>query len=385
MKSGCLSRWVCLLLLFLLLIWRMLGAPLTTQELQQLQTPLWQARILLPSRMVRLLELWPIAGPNTQAAQPAQPTLLDDGVSPDDTALRQLLRNEPPEAAQPTLAVYNAQQGRIEAMSLESYTCSVVAAEMPASYHLEALKAQAVAARTRATAQRLAAGGGGCSLHPGADICTDSTHCQGFASVEDCKAKWGAEYPAYRSRVVEAVSATAGEIITYEGRPITVLYHAISGGMTEDAQTVFSQSLPYLVSVESKGEEASRGYSTDTTFTFEEAAELLSGLCSDGALSADTLRQSFVIGSYTPTGRVDTLYIDENQISAADLRKALGLRSTWFSITATQDSLTFHQRGYGHGVGMSQAGANAMAAKNDSYITILSHYYQGTEVTALQP
>lgn len=383
MKRGCLPQVLCLLLFVVMLIWRILGAPITSQDWGNLQTPLWQARVLLPSRMERMLLLWPLSGQIQQKEVAGEPSLLDYGTGPEDAMLKQLVQQPDVNQSQRSVAVFDMATNALIQMPLESYVCSVVAAEMPASYHLEALKAQAVAARTRVVEQCLEEGGGGCSLHPGADICTDSAHCQGFASVAACQDKWGNEFEVYRERVAQAVVATTGQIITYEGKPITVLYHAISGGTTEDAQTVFSQSLPYLVSVESKGEEAARGYTTDTSFTFDEAAALLQEAFPQIPITADVLRQAFVIGEYTPTGRVDTLYFGDAMVSGADFRKALSLRSTWFSITMDQDRITFHQRGYGHGVGMSQAGANAMAAENESYKTILSHYYQGTEIAQL--
>ncbi len=395
MKRGCLPHFLCLAILLAVLLWRMLGAPVTPDHWKNLSTPLWQARVLLPSRVARMLELWPFSSVATQRT--ATPSLLEEEVGSDAMLLKNLalpqfggkdgsgaqLSTLPSESI--TLAMFNTEADKIEQMPLEAYVCSVVAAEMPASYHLEALKAQAVAARTRAVAQSGTGLGCGCSLHEGADICTDSTHCQGFASVAQCQEKWGDEYPVYRQRVAEAVLATAGQILTYEGQPITVLYHAISGGQTEDAQTVFTQNLPYLVSVESKGEENLRGFSEDAIFSFSEAARLLDTAFPEEKLTAEKLQHTFAIASYTPSGRVDSLIIGDGQKPATAVRQALGLRSTWFSISMDETGITFHQRGYGHGVGMSQAGANVMAAENNSYQAILAHYYQGVTLEALRP
>ncbi len=386
MRRGCLVQLLCLALLVLTLLWRMLGAPISGQDWKNLGTPFWQARVLLPTRMARMAMLWPFLSPiKSQAA----PTLLQESLDPEAALLSRLTGQAVADQSIPTsaitLAVFNAQTGGMMHLPLEEYICSVVAAEMPASYHLEALKAQAVAARTRAIAQSGAAQGCGCSLHDGADICTDSAHCQAYADIAACQAKWGNEYEVYRQRVAQAVRETNGQILTYDGMPITVLYHAISGGMTEDAAAVFSQSLPYLVSVESQGEESVRGFYEDKTFTFAQATALLNAAFPEVGLTADKLQQTFAIAEYLPTGRVDTLLLNDKEVPAAEVRKALDLRSTWFSVSMDATSITFHQRGYGHGVGMSQAGANAMAAKNDDYQAILAHYYQGTTLETIQP
>lgn len=362
--------WLSALILAVLLFWKMLGAPLTAQQFQELETPFWQARVLLPSRMGRVLLLWMPA----QAASPRPETLPEDGMDADGRELARFLDQV---GGEEKLMVYVTAENRLAEMTLEGYVCGVVAAEMPATYHLEALKAQAVAARTRAVYQ---AQNGGCTRHEGADICTDSAHCQGYATLSECRERWGTEYEVYRERILKAAEETKDELLTYEGEPITVMYHAISGGTTEAAQTVFAQSLPYLVSVDSSGEEDVRGFYTDTRFTFEEAARLLSAGLPEMSVTAEDVRQSLLIGGYTPTGRVKSLLLNGREVEATAFRKALGLRSTWFTFSTDADSVTFHQRGYGHGVGMSQAGANRMAADGSSYRDILGHYYPNTQL-----
>ncbi|MDD6144040.1 MAG: stage II sporulation protein D [bacterium] len=335
------------LILLLVVCWRILGAPVTAQDFAGLRTEMWQARELLGKRVARVLQGW----------------------------------MHPPEKAQeqPAISVYLTQENRLVSMTLEGYVCGVVAAEMPAKYHLEALKAQAVAARTRVL-QQIAEGG--CSLHEGADICTDSAHCQGYATLAECESRWGDSYSAYRDRIHQAGMETRGEVLTYDGELITVLYHAMSGGMTEDAQAVFSQSVPYLKSVESAGEEDAPGFYTETSFTHQQMAEKLRALPGCENLTAQQVQRTFAIASYTDTGRVSTLRAGDAEISAVDVRRALGLRSTWFSITSNGASVTFLQRGYGHGVGMSQVGANSMGAEGQDYAQILMHYYPGTRLSA---
>lgn len=368
MKRSYPPIWLSALLLTVLLLWRMLGAPISTEQFSALGTPFWQARVLMPSRINRMLILWmPV-----QIQAPAAETLLDENLDADD---RELARYTDLSREQKMISVYLAQEDRLVQMTLEGYVCGVVAAEMPAAYHLEALKAQSVAARTRVTYQMQ---NGGCSEHTGADICTNSSHCQGYATLAECHNKWGNEYTVYKERITAAVHATVDELLTYEGKPIMVMYHAISGGTTEAAQTVFSSSVPYLVSVSSTGEESVRGFYTDTTFTFSQAAKLLSAKFPTFNITPDTIQQSFLIGEYTPTGRVKSVLLNNHEITATAFRSALGLRSTWFTLSTDSEGITFHQRGYGHGVGMSQAGANSMAASGSLYRDILTHYYSNT-------
>ena len=344
MKQTSGSVKICAALLAAALLWRMIGAPLTAEDFVNLQTPFWQARILLPQRLERTLSLWMIA------AQPA--------------------KAESYSGNEEKVLVYLNQEDHTVQMALEDYVQGVVAAEMPAKYHLEALKAQAVAARTRVMWQKQQ---GGCSLHPGADICTDSAHCQGFATRIECLERWKENDEAYHSRIASAQKETRGQWIAYEDKPITVLYHANSGGRTEDAQTVFAKQLPYLVSVESSEDTSADGYMQETFFSFEDLSAKLN-------CSAQEIQRTFAIGGYTASGRVSHIQVAGREIEATELRKLLGLRSTLFSITADEKGVVFHQRGYGHGVGMSQSGAQQMAANGADHIQILQHYYPGVQI-----
>ena len=365
MRRGYPPVWLGILLLTLAVFWRMAGAPVTAEEFGALETPFWQMRTLAPARMTRIFRLW-FSAP----AEPADDLLLREDAGEEGLSLAR----QTGEDQQKNMTVWL--EDGLHSMPLESYVCGVVAAEMPAAYHLEALKAQAVAARTRAIWQTE---NGGCALHAGADICTDSAHCQGYATPDQCRELWGGEYTAYRDRVLQAVAATRDELVTYGGQPITVMYHAISGGRTEAAQTVFSQALPYLVSVESDGEEGVPGYRQDTFFTFDEMAALL-GDAFDLDLTAQEVERTLAVAGYTDTGRVAAMLVGDKEVEATAFRQALGLRSTWFTMSMDGSGVTFHQRGYGHGVGMSQAGANSMAADGADYRAILTHYYPGVLV-----
>ena len=281
-----------------------------------------------------------------------------------------------------TLRVYFADAEEIR-LPLEDYVFGALAAEMPANYAPEALKCQAIAARTRAVAQSRAFGGNGCVRHPDCDICTDSACCQAYQTDAQLHARWGSEYVVLRARIDRAVRATDGLLLTSGGLPIEVLYHACSGGKTEDAAAVFASAKPYLVSVDSPGEEGYAGFRADASFSCEEAADLLLRAFPGCSVTADTLPSAIRLQSTTASGRVATLLVGSQTVRGTDFRKALSLRSTCFTWEADGDRIVFHTVGYGHGVGLSQAGAQAMAADGADFTEILAHYYPGTQLTRM--
>lgn len=254
---------------------------------------------------------------------------------------------------------------------------------MPAQYHPQALRCQAVAARTRAAAQRRSNGGSGCARHPDCDLCTDSACCQGWLSENARRTRWQEAFDQYEQRTRSAVSDTASEVLTYHGLPAEILYHACSGGMTEDAAAVFSHSVPYLVSVDSPGEEGYSGFASDTVMTLEEAAARLLAAFPDCGVTPAELPGALRLRSSTASGRIEQIDVGQTSVTGAQFRRALGLRSTLCTWDAADGLMTFHTLGYGHGVGMSQAGAQAMAASGSGYRQILSHYYPGTQLVHL--
>ncbi len=285
--------------------------------------------------------------------------------------------------ATPYLALYDAGAGRTVSMSLEDYLVGVVAAEMPANFADEALKAQAVAARTRAVASMRALGGPGCAAHPNADICGDSTHCQAWDDEKTLRQRWGDGYEGYLAKIQRAVHATEGEIITYDGQPIEVLYHAISGGQTEDVEHVFAQALPYLRGVTSPGEEQASRYESEQRFNLADAAQRLNTALPKAKLTAQALSSQLAVVDRFDSGRVRTVRVGKTACDGRALRTALGLYSTIFSFSFTKDELVVNQRGYGHGVGMSQTGADAMADTGSDYREILLHYYAGVRIAQI--
>ena len=258
----------------------------------------------------------------------------------------------------------------VQEMELNDYLTGVVLAEMPASFELEAHKAQAVVARTYTL--RAASGK---SKHEEAVVCTNSACCQGFVSEEDYLMGGGAEEGAAQIR--GAVEETSGQVLFYEGELIEATYFSCSGGYTEDAVAVWGTDVPYLQAVASPGEEHATHYSDTVSFTREAFLEAL-GLKSD-----DAPREWIGQIRHTEGGGVDTIEICGEVFRGTELRKALGLRSAAFTLQTGADTVTITTRGYGHRVGMSQYGADAMAASGSTYEEILAHYYQGTTLGIL--
>lgn len=273
------------------------------------------------------------------------------------------------------ITVYDSQSGKLVEMSVHDYLVGVVSGEMPASYQLEALKAQAVAARTYLE-RKIASGG--CNEMEGADICTNSAHCQAFCSVEKRQSNWGEDFEQYSAKIEEAVNDTAGEVLTYDGRVIEALYHSSSGGSTEDVAAVYGNSLSYLVSVDSP--EEIEDITVQTSFGREEFVAAVKKEYPSCGLTASGLNKQVYIESYTDSGRAAMIKLGNVSITAREFRGLVGLRSTDMKINFDKDNIYFTTIGYGHGVGMSQVGANVMAKEGAGYREILLHYYNGVDI-----
>ena len=256
--------------------------------------------------------------------------------------------------------------GNLQQMDLREYLVGVVLAEMPASFESEALKAQAVVARTY-TRKRMEGG-----KHGQAAVCMDSGCCQGWRSGEDYLAQGGK--PSAVEKVRAAVADTDGLVLRYEGKLIDATYFSCSGGVTEDAVAVWGQDVPYLKSVQSPGEEEAPRFSDSVTFSPGDFAGKL------GLSAAGDPESWFGAVTYTAGGGVETMVIRGKSFSGTQLRSKLGLRSTAFEIAVSGDKITVTTRGFGHRVGMSQYGAQAMAQSGSSFSEILAHYYTGTEL-----
>lgn len=257
--------------------------------------------------------------------------------------------------------------GQTLPMDLETYLVGVVLAEMPASFEPEALKAQSVAARTYTIKH--------CredTRHGQNIICSDHACCQAYIDPRDY-VSGGGSWSAVE-RVQQAVQDTAGQVLVYQEEVIMATYFSCSGGITEDAAAVWGQDCPYLQSVISPGEEDTVFYTDSKTFTAEQFCSAL------GVRLLGPVGNWFGDVTYTDGGGVNTMMIGGVAYRGTTLRTLLELRSTAFTVSVADDTVTFHTRGYGHRVGMSQYGANAMAQAGKTYQQILTHYYTGAEI-----
>ena len=265
------------------------------------------------------------------------------------------------------------EDGTVTQLDLGEYLWGVVAAEMPASFELEALKAQTVAARSYTLWKTEHSTG----THPDADLCTDYACCQAWISREEAAANWGENAGTYADKITRAVTLTDGMVLCWEGQPIQAVFHSSSAGRTEDAVAVWGSTVPYLVGVETPEGEEVPNYHTTVTLTARQVSAALSGLGCDLTGDASGWFQSF---TYTDSGGVASAQVGGTAVSGTTLRTALGLRSTTFEVSYADGVFTFSVTGYGHGVGMSQYGANALARQGKTWRDIVAWYYTGVTV-----
>lgn len=263
------------------------------------------------------------------------------------------------------IRVKDEKTGIINEVPFEDYIKGVVAGEMPATFELEALKAQAVASRSYAMYQMTA------TKDREYDV-LNTTANQVYLTDQELKENWKEEYPEKINKIKEAIAETSGEYLTYEGKVINAMFFSTSVGATENSEEVFVSALPYLRSVDSKWDEASPAYTDTYTFTLEEFYKKLN-LQYNQTLTIE-------VTSTTSTGRTRTLKINGTEINGRDLATKLNLRSNYFDIVQNENNVTITTKGFGHGVGMSQYGANGMAKEGYKYDQILKHYYQNTEI-----
>ena len=260
----------------------------------------------------------------------------------------------------------------VESMALDQYLRGVVRGEMPASFELEALKAQAAAERTYVYYQ-LAAGRK--EAHPDADVCTDPGCCSAWLSEEAAREKWGEDFDGWESHIEEAVAATDGQTALYDGQPILAVFHSSSAGKTAEAGDVWSGDVPYLRSVDSpEGEETVPNYYSAAEFTAAEAKTLLAQAHPELTFSGGPDKW-FGAAERDDSGRVSTVEVCGAPLRGVEVRRIFSLRSACFTIDAAAERVTFRVTGYGHGVGMSQYGANELARQGKTWQEILMWYY----------
>jgi len=280
-------------------------------------------------------------------------------------------KSVPAPSVQPRVTLYLSAGNQKITLTLEEYIVGTVAAEMPASFEMEALKAQAVCARTYAL-NRLV---NNKKYSQQADLSDDITCCQAFINSSEFKKRHPSSPEHYLQRIKQAVKTTEGEIMLYHGQPLDAMYCSTCGGRTEDVGETGGKDLPYLKGVVCSYCKASPRYITSQSFS-EDYLKRLWGL-QGKELQIQVL-------STSSSGRLRKVRLNDQVLSGEQLRSGLGLPSTWCSFQNQGDSLVITSRGYGHGIGLCQFGANGMAKAGYNYREILHHYYQGFEIHQLR-
>lgn len=278
------------------------------------------------------------------------------------------------------ISLYRTDRQEVVVLELREYLTGVILAEMPSSFELEALKAQAVIARTYTLRRMRNSGGAGCekSSRP-ADVCSDSTHCQAWLDPVETMAEWGPECEVFLERIRQAIAETSGEVAVFQGKPIEAVYHSTCGGKTEASHALWEGGpLAYLCSVDCPYCKHSPSYRKDILVPF---VKLAAALPQDLALPVASGEGLSLETSQTPGGRVAALKINGISIEGKELRRLLELPSTAFTCEILGEGLLFHTRGHGHGVGLCQYGADGAAREGKDYRQIITLYYPGVEVT----
>ncbi|MBD8069483.1 stage II sporulation protein D [Bacillus sp. PS06] len=270
------------------------------------------------------------------------------------------------------VAVHRSSIDEIENIPLEEYVVGVLASEMPATFELEALKAQAIAARTYIVRYMLS--GKTIGVPEGAMV-SDTVNHQVYKGKEELKEQWGKDYEKNLEKVTDAVNATRGQVLTYDGAPIDASFFSTSNGYTENSEDYWESALPYLKSVESKWDEQSDKFHERKVISVADFEQRL-GISLGSGNEVGTVKER------TETNRVKTVEVGGKCFSGREIREALDLKSTDFSWDRKGNEIVITTKGNGHGVGMSQYGANGMAKEGNNYEKILTYYYQGVDIAS---
>ncbi|MEH7379375.1 stage II sporulation protein D [Bacillus sp. JJ1533] len=284
---------------------------------------------------------------------------------------------EPPQIASgPTVevAVHRVSAQKIENVPLEDYVVGVLAQEMPAKFEMEALKAQALAARTYVVRHMLSDQKIG--VPDGADV-SDTTNHQVYKSIEELKAEWKGDYDWKIKKITQAVRETQGQILTYNGAPIDAQFFSTSNGYTENSEDYYSNEYPYLKSVESPWDVKSEKFYDQVQIPVADFEQKLGIKLGNGKDVGN-------VTARTKSKRVASVEVGGKSFTGREVREKLGLRSTDFSWERKGNNIVIQTKGYGHGVGMSQYGADGMAKEGKNYKEIVAHYYQGVEVSSTE-
>lgn len=290
-----------------------------------------------------------------------------------ETAVAVGAEAEPPPTAaavEDTFKIFDKESNTVIEMTAEEYIFGVTAAEMPALYNEEALKAQAVAAYTFALYRREE------NADKDYDITTDHTADQSFITEEKARERWGDKADEYVEKLKKVINEVKGLAITYDGKPILAVYHAISSGRTENCRDIWGNDPPYLKAVDSSFDRLCPNYISKLTVSKEEFCEKLSGKVE----FSGNPNEYISIKEQTESGTVRTVAVCGKEISGAEIRSVFSLRSSNFEVSYNDGAFTFTVYGYGHGVGLSQFGADYMAKQGSDFKEILTHYYSGCKV-----
>ncbi|QIZ05739.1 stage II sporulation protein D [Priestia megaterium] len=270
------------------------------------------------------------------------------------------------------VAVFRTSKSQIENVRLEDYLVGVVAAEMPAEFKEEALKAQALTARTYIVKRLLSKDTLG--VPKGAQV-TDTQIHQVYMNDDELRREWGMEYDSKKKKILNAVRATAGQILAYDGEPIDALFFSTSNGYTENSEDYWAGNIPYLRSVSSPWDKNSPKFNSQKVMTVHQFEARLGVNLGSGSTIGKIVDR-------TEGKRVGKVDFNGKVLSGRDIRDKLNLRSSDFAWKRKGDNIVITTKGFGHGVGMSQYGANGMAMEGKNYKEIVKHYYQGVEITS---
>lgn len=279
--------------------------------------------------------------------------------------------------------ILNLSSGKVEKVSVRDYVRGAVGSELPGNFHSEAMRAQAVCAYTYALRLYLSEIENPSPELLGADFSADPDRMQGYSTEKTLREFYGELADIYLEKIYEAADSVTGQIAVYEGEPILAVYHSASVGVTECAENVWLHPLDYLVSVESEGDLYSPALESTEVFSYDELAAKLRAAFEDVELGPDKTTWISAV-ERSDSGYITLAQVGNLVVHGRDVRTALDLRSACFDIVYEQNSAVFKVKGYGHGVGMSQYGADFMARQGEDYVAILEHYYPGARVYDLE-
>lgn len=299
--------------------------------------------------------------------------ILKDSISAKENLAAVQTSTTSPAKNKNTVTVFRSVENNTIEIDFFEYVCGSVAAEMPLSYHEEALKAQAITCYTNAL--RLKASAQTSSTY---HISDNSSIHQGYLNEDQRKEKWGEDFEKYEAKLESIVKAVENLAIYYNDELCVAAFHAICSGKTESAENIWGEKVPYLVSVKSSGDNLSPHYSSVVVFEKDEFIKIANDLTKTESIKS--LKGIISIKEASKSGTVLKAVINKKTFTGEELRKAFSLKSPAFTVEATEKTITFKVTGYGHGIGMSQYGADFMARQGSSYEEILKHYYKGVEI-----